>query len=102
MGVIDLAAKLDASMITLEVRASNIAAQGLYYKYGFVQVGLRRGYYTDNREDGVLMSIEDITSAPFQARLQQLKQDYLQKWGTAPWEYALGGRGGMLESPHGR
>ena len=83
VALIDLAAKLNTRMITLEVRASNIAAQNLYYKYGFTQVGLRRGYYTDDGEDGVLMSTENITSAPFQARLQQLKQAYSEKWGIA-------------------
>jgi len=83
ISLIDLATELDARLITLEVRASNTAAQSLYSKYGFSRVGLRRGYYTDNREDGVLMSVEDITSAQFQANLQQLKQAHLQKWGIA-------------------
>jgi ribosomal-protein-alanine N-acetyltransferase len=77
----DLAIELGARLITLEVRTSNITAQSLYSKYGFTQVGLRRGYYTDNREDGVLMSLEDIASAPVQANLQQLKQAHAQKWG---------------------
>ncbi len=74
ISTIDLATELNAGIITLEVRASNTAAQSLYSKYGFAQVGVRRGYYTDNREDGILMSTESITSASFQARLQQLKQ----------------------------
>lgn len=80
IALIDLATKLNARIITLEVRASNIAAQSLYSKYGFTQVGLRRGYYTDDGEDGILMSTEDITSARFQAHFQQLKQAYSQKW----------------------
>jgi len=88
IGVIDLATKLEARMITLEVRASNIAAQSLYSKYGFTRVGLRRGYYTDDREDGVLMSTEDIASALFQARLQKLKQAYSGKWEIALEEVA--------------
>ena len=88
IAVIDLAVKLKARMITLEVRASNVAAQSLYAKYGFTQVGLRRGYYTDDREDGVLMSIEDITSPAFQARFQQLRQAYSEKWGVALSEVA--------------
>jgi len=88
IAVIDLAAKLNARMITLEVRASNVAAQSLYSKYGFAQVGLRRGYYTDDREDGVLMTAENITSVPFQARLQQLKQAHFERWGIALQEVA--------------
>ena len=40
---------------TLEVRVSNIAAIKLYERFGFVSKGIRRGYYTDNREDAVIM-----------------------------------------------
>ena len=79
--MIDLATELKAQAITLEVRASNIAAQVLYAKYGFTQVGLRRGYYTDNREDGVIMSTENIFSAAFQARFEQSRQAHSRKWG---------------------
>ena len=78
----ELAKKLDARILTLEVRASNIAAQNLYSKYGFTRVGLRRGYYTDNREDAILMSTEEITSASFQARIYQLKQAHSRRWET--------------------
>lgn len=41
--------------ITLEVRVSNVVAQRLYEKFGFVNVGVRKGYYTDNREDAIIM-----------------------------------------------
>ena len=40
---------------TLEVRVSNLDAIGLYEKLGFERQGLRRGYYTDNREDALIM-----------------------------------------------
>ena len=86
ISMIDLATELNAQLVTLEVRASNTAAQSLYYKCGFTQVGLRRGYYTDNKEDAALMSTEDITSAPFQARLNQLKQAHSRKWGIALYQ----------------
>ncbi|TBL78699.1 ribosomal protein S18-alanine N-acetyltransferase [Paenibacillus thalictri] len=46
---------LGAIRMTLEVRASNIIAQNLYKKLGFQSVGVRRGYYTDNREDAIIM-----------------------------------------------
>ena len=81
ISIIDLAKELKADIMTLEVRASNTAARDLYYKYGFKQVGVRRGYYTDNREDGILMSTESINAASFQAHLQQLKQACSGKWG---------------------
>jgi [ribosomal protein S18]-alanine N-acetyltransferase len=74
----DLAIRLKARSLTLEVRVSNKVAQNLYTKFGFKQVGLRRGYYTDNREDAVLMSTEEVDAASFQERLEQLKQDYLR------------------------
>jgi len=40
---------------TLEVRVSNDAAIRLYESLGFKARGLRRGYYTDNREDALIM-----------------------------------------------
>ena len=40
---------------TLEVRVSNTGAIALYEKVGFRATGVRRGYYTDNREDAVIM-----------------------------------------------
>jgi [ribosomal protein S18]-alanine N-acetyltransferase len=40
---------------TLEVRVSNEAAIQLYEKLGFKARGIRRGYYTDNREDALIM-----------------------------------------------
>ena len=40
---------------TLEVRVSNDAAIQLYERLGFEARGLRRGYYTDNREDALIM-----------------------------------------------
>ncbi|WP_345593544.1 ribosomal protein S18-alanine N-acetyltransferase [Paenibacillus vulneris] len=44
-----------AVRMTLEVRPSNQVAINLYEKLGFYSVGLRRGYYTDNREDAMIM-----------------------------------------------
>ncbi len=40
---------------TLEVRVSNVTAISLYERLGFTSRGLRRGYYTDNREDALIM-----------------------------------------------
>ncbi len=40
---------------TLEVRVSNTGAISLYERLGFERRGVRRGYYTDNREDAVIM-----------------------------------------------
>jgi ribosomal-protein-alanine N-acetyltransferase len=40
---------------TLEVRVSNASAIALYERLGFQPTGVRRGYYTDNREDALIM-----------------------------------------------
>jgi [ribosomal protein S18]-alanine N-acetyltransferase len=45
----------DGRGYTLEVRVSNRDAIRLYEKLGFERHGLRRGYYTDNREDALIM-----------------------------------------------
>ena len=49
---------------TLEVRVSNRAAIALYERYGFTTSGVRRGYYTDNREDALIMWKDPIGEAP--------------------------------------
>jgi ribosomal-protein-alanine N-acetyltransferase len=82
ISIINLAAELNADIVTLEVRVSNLPAQGLYNKYGFMEVGLRHGYYTDNHEDAMLMSTSSISSTPFRAQLQQLKQAHARKYGA--------------------
>ena len=47
---------------TLEVRVSNTGAIALYEQLGFEGRGVRRGYYTDNREDALIMWREPATS----------------------------------------
>jgi ribosomal-protein-alanine N-acetyltransferase len=86
--LIDLAIEINAHLITLEVRASNTAAQSLYTKYGFALKGLRRGYYSDNKEDAVTMTAEDIGSTPFQRRQNRLKQAHSRRWGVALYQVA--------------
>jgi [ribosomal protein S18]-alanine N-acetyltransferase len=51
----ELTAGDDRRGYTLEVRVSNSGAIKLYEKLGFVPRGIRRGYYTDNREDALIM-----------------------------------------------
>ena len=45
---------------TLEVRVSNEDAIRLYERLGFKPRGVRRGYYTDNREDALIMWREPV------------------------------------------
>ncbi len=49
------AAEQSVSRLTLEVRASNFAAQALYRAHGFRLAGLRRGYYRDTAEDALIL-----------------------------------------------
>lgn len=94
ISLINLAIEMKAGVVTLEVRVSNTVAQNLYLKYGFTEVGMRKGYYidridnTETREDGMLMSTQNITSAEYQALFQQLKQAHSEKWGVPLEQYA--------------
>lgn len=49
-----------AVKMTLEVRASNISAQSLYRKLGFEARGRRKGYYSDNHEDAIIMWKDEL------------------------------------------
>jgi ribosomal-protein-alanine N-acetyltransferase len=49
---------LGAVMATLEVRAGNLAAQHLYQRHGFAEVGRRKKYYQDNGEDALLLTVK--------------------------------------------
>lgn len=56
-----LAAKAEGVLKAfLEVRSSNLAARALYQKFGFVEDGVRRHYYSDNGEDAIMMALEDF------------------------------------------
>jgi ribosomal-protein-alanine N-acetyltransferase len=54
-----LARKLGAQNVFLEVRPTNRAAQGLYTRFGFRKVAVRRGYYPahSGREDALVLSL---------------------------------------------
>jgi len=81
ISIIELATRLNANVVTLEVRASNEVAQTLYRKYGFHMVGKRLNYYSDNGEDALLMNADNVNLASFQAHFQQLKRAHSQRWG---------------------
>lgn len=49
------AVRLGSRRLSLEVRVSNIIAQRMYRKFGLVPGGLRKNYYTDNKEDALVM-----------------------------------------------
>jgi len=55
VGLLDKARAVGSQRMTLEVRRSNQVAQNLYHKLGFMQLGVRRGYYSEPREDAFIM-----------------------------------------------
>ena len=53
--LVDMAKANSMTLMTLEVRRSNLAAQALYHQCGFLDVGYRKRYYEDNKEDALIM-----------------------------------------------
>ncbi len=76
---VDLAAERGCKFVTLEVRASNTVAQNLYRKLGFIQVGVRPGYYSNNHEDALIMTTDAIASPAFQSHFQEIKRALAEK-----------------------
>lgn len=56
--LIEEAKRQNLVRMSLEVRPSNPTARGLYFDFGFEEVGVRPGYYMDNGEAAILMSCE--------------------------------------------
>lgn len=74
MVMFELARDIGAEFVTLEVRASNEVAQKLYQKYGMSAVGVRKGYYTTEQEDAIIMTSESVNTREFALKLQALKK----------------------------
>lgn len=64
---------------SLEVRASNQAAQRLYAKFGFSVYGRRRGYYQDNGEDALIMTLTDLQ--PYTSKGTEIEREPRHKSG---------------------
>ena len=76
---IEKAMELDATLVSLEVRVSNLGAQNLYRKYGFRKVGRRPRYYSDNREDALIMTADHINSTAYQRLFRQRRERLLKR-----------------------
>ena len=61
--------------LTLEVRASNEAAQSLYRRFGFEPEGVRPRYYAENGEDAIIMWARGIESDEYQRRVDGIVAD---------------------------
>jgi [ribosomal protein S18]-alanine N-acetyltransferase len=64
-GLVQAAYDMGAKWVTLEVRTSNENAMRMYEAFGFKVIGRRKGYYTDNGEDAIVMWSDSIHSPRF-------------------------------------
>ena len=64
-GLVQAAYDMGAKWVTLEVRTSNENAMHMYEAFGFKVIGRRKGYYTDNGEDAIVMWSDSIHSPRF-------------------------------------
>jgi [ribosomal protein S18]-alanine N-acetyltransferase len=60
LNLAELSVAIGARRMTLEVRASNLAAQALYRAFGFEIAGRRHRYYSDDGEDALVMTTPDL------------------------------------------
>jgi ribosomal-protein-alanine N-acetyltransferase len=65
IALLDRARQRKMRHATLEVRASNQSAINLYKKFGFRLAGTRKGYYTDNGEDALILWLGELQTAQF-------------------------------------
>jgi ribosomal-protein-alanine N-acetyltransferase len=77
--LLEEARRLRALRVTLEVRVSNAAAQALYAKYSFEQVGRRKAYYNDNREDALILTTPELASLAYKDLVENRRRDLLRR-----------------------
>jgi ribosomal-protein-alanine N-acetyltransferase len=78
-GLVQAAYDMGAKWVTLEVRTSNENAMKMYEAFGFKVIGRRKGYYTDNGEDAIVMWSDSIHSPRFrrayESNLERIEAD---------------------------
>lgn len=70
--LVQSAIDMGARAVSLEVRVSNWGAQRLYGRFGFRPVGVRKNYYQETGEDALVMWVDDVLSADYERRLEQI------------------------------
>ena len=68
-------------LVTLECRISSEPAQAMYRKYGFIRVGVRARYYSDNQEDAVMMTTPALSSPDYRSLLARLLAEQVARRG---------------------
>ena len=81
IGSLKAAIEHGSRVMTLEARVSNFIAHRLYQKYSFKSVGIRKAYYSDNREDAVIMTTNPIDTPEYSALFCRLQESYQTRWG---------------------
>ena len=81
IGSLRAAVEYGSHVMTLEARVSNFIAQRLYEKYSFKSVGIRKGYYSDNREDAVIMTTTPIDAEEYDRMFRELQEKWVSRWG---------------------
>ena len=81
IGGVRAATKNGSTVVTLEVRVSNFIAQRLYEKYGFSTAGIRKGYYSDNREDALIMTTNPIHTSEYRSKFIELQELFIKRRG---------------------
>lgn len=83
ISAVEMAMLRRSQRVTLEVRVSNFPAQGLYEKYGFHKVGVRKRYYADNHEDAMIMTTDSIHTPKYLGMFQGRVAAFSQRRGEA-------------------
>ena len=81
IGSLKAAIEYGSKVMTLEARVSNFIAHRLYQKYSFKSVGIRKAYYSDNREDAVIMTTVPIDTPEYDTLFTSLQCTYQIRWG---------------------
>lgn len=66
--------------ISLEVAAGNERAQALYRRFGFMPVGVRKGYYPLTGEDAIVMWVYEVDGGAYAERLDRLEDEGRARW----------------------
>jgi [ribosomal protein S18]-alanine N-acetyltransferase len=85
-GLLQCAIARNLARATLEVKESNLAAIGLYAKFGFETAGRRKKYYADTGEDALILWKGRIQAESYQIQLQNHQQNLAQSCHQRGWD----------------
>ncbi len=76
-----------AEWVVLEVRESNKKAINLYQQFGFKPIGKRKEYYSNNKEDALVLWCKGVNLPEFREQLNRKKEQILDKLKAKGWQY---------------